>query len=411
MRLLPVRAGIRYLVVAAPDVGSLGACSIDLLTASTQARSLGASVGFLKAPATWPPALAAVTTDVPRRALTGPVGVWCRVQWRWASTTTRASAWWRARMLSMGRETARELRRYAGDDRYPAGVRTLLKNAARSVGHPVPIAGPARFPRRLIRDRIQASLDREARARAAVEARGAGIPPERPLVAIELPHRVESAWPAVEFLLELGYAVVRIGDPRGGRVDAAGVVDLACGPRPSPLLEFFVLQSARFVVCESRDVQHAAYLTGTPTLVLNARDPISRYPIRTDGAFTLTGAVELDTGRVLSLAERLEATAFQNERNIGHIPNPPDVILDAVREMHEGTSAGWQDTAGQVAFRTAATQAAQTIGATTPAVAEWGADAGFLGDGRVARMQADAFLAGSRRPEAGSPTAEAGGLL
>jgi putative glycosyltransferase (TIGR04372 family) len=401
LNLLRVRAGIRDLVVAAPDVSSLGACSIDVLTAATQARRLGASIGFLRPHGRWPAALTSVVTDVPQRALTGPVGLWCRVQWWWAATRAGSSARWRARVQSVRRETARELRGYAGDERFPAGVRTILKNAARSVGHPAPVPAPVRFPRRLVRDRVRAWLDREARAHAAVEARAAGIPSDQPLAAIELPHRVESAWPAVQFLLEQGYAVVRIGDPRGGRVQAAGVVDLACGPRPSALLEFFVLQSARFLVCESRDLQHAAYLAGTPTLTLNARDPISRYPIRADGVFTLTSAVDLDTGRVLPLAERLEAATFHNERNLGHVPNAPDVILEAVREMHEGTSASWQDTAGQAAFRAAVTQAAQTIGATTPAVAEWGADMGFVGDGRLARVQVEHGADGSRKPEAG----------
>ena len=57
-----------------------------------------------------------------------------------------------------------------------------------------------RFPRRLLRERVQVSLDRDARARAGAEARAAGIPVDRPLVAFELPHRVESALPAVAFL-------------------------------------------------------------------------------------------------------------------------------------------------------------------------------------------------------------------
>ena len=211
---------------------------------------------------------------------------------------------------------------------------------------------------------------------------------------------MSNALPAVSFLVEHGYGVVRIGDPRGGHVEMPGLVDLACAPQPktplpSALLEFFVLQSARFVVCESIDLQQAAYLTSTPTLTLNARDPISRYPVRRDGVFTLTRATDLDSGRVIPLHERLGDWFFLNDRNVGHTPNAPETVVEAVREMHEGSSAAWHDTAEQLAFRTAVTQSADALAATVPLVADWGADDGFVGDGRLARVQAAALGPGA----------------
>lgn len=385
---LAVRAGGRHLVIAQPDTSSLGACSVDLLATLVEARKLGATAGFLRPVSAWPPALAHLTSDVPPRVVTGLAGLWCRVQWRRASGLRRLAGWRRERVVSIRRELGRELRRHAGNERIPSAVRTRLKDAARAVGHPAPAAPPSTLPRRLIRERLQVSLDRDARTRAAGEARAAGIPLDRSLVAFELPHRVESALPAVSFLLDRGYGVVRIGDPRGGPVALPGLVDLACGARPGPLLEFFVLQSARFLVCESVDLQQAAYLAGTPTLTVNVRDAIARYPVRGDGVFTLTRAVDLDSGRALPVAERLEASYYQNERNIGHTPNAPELVVEAVREMHDATSGGWGETAGQTAFRAAATAAATTL-ATLPGVAGRGADAGFLGDGRLARVQAD----------------------
>lgn len=388
MKPLPVRAGFRHLIVAGPDTSSLGTCSTDVLCALVEARRLGVVAGFLRPAESWPPALAQLTSDVPRRTLTGPVGLWCRTRWHSRIMARRFSSWRRERTLSARRELARELRRHAGNERIPARVRTQLKNAARAVGHPAPTASADRFPRRLINERVQVSLDRAARARANNETRDAGIPLNRPLVAIELPHRVESAFPAMSFLIEHGYGVVRIGDPRGGAVAIPGVVDLACGPRPSPLLEFYVLQSARFLVCESQDLQHAAYLTGTPSLTLNAREPISRYPIRRDGVFTLTRAVDLDSGREIPLPERVEAAFFQNERNIGHTPNGAGTILEAVREMHEGVSGAWHETLEQAVFRTAVALAAELLAPTVPFVAAWTVDDGFIGDGRLARVQA-----------------------
>ena len=359
--------------------------------------------GSCSPPTAWPPALAQLTTAIPQRALTGPVGLWCRAHWRRAEIARRFSAWRRERALSVRRELARELRRHAGNEQVPAGVRTHLKDAARAIGHPPPKPARPGFPRRLVREPVQMSLDRDARARADNEARAAGIPRDRPLVAFEMPRRAESALPAVAFLIEHGYVVVRVGDPRGGHVDVAGVVDLASAPRPSPLLEVLVLQSARFLVCESLDLQQTAYLTATPTLTLNARDPISRYPIRRDGVFTLTTAMDLDSGRVIPLHERLEAPFFQHERNLGHIPNPPQTILDAVREMHAGTEVAWHDTAEQAAFRRAAADASTRLAPSVPLVAEWGADAGFLGDGRLAQTQAGALAPEAWGLEPGGP--------
>jgi putative glycosyltransferase (TIGR04372 family) len=392
--------GVRHLIVTGPDTNALGPCCTDIQCALVEARRLGVVAGFLRPAESWPGALAQLSTNVPRRVLTGPVGLWCRARWRWACAVRRFLAWRREQTLSIRRELARELRRHAGNERVPAGVRTQLKDAARVVGHPAPKAGRPGFPRRLVREGVQVSLDRDARARADSDAKAAGIPADRPLVAFEVPHHVESALPAITFLIEQGYGVIRIGDPRGGRVDVAGLVDLACAPRPSGLLEMLVLQSARFLVCESRDLQQAAYLTGTPTLTINARDPISRYPIRRDGVFTLTRAIDLDSGRVIPLYERLEASSYHNDRNLGHTPNPPDTILEAVREIHQGTTVAWHETAEQAAFRVAAAEASERLAAGVPFVAEWGADAGFIGDGRLARVQAHDFP-GARSPEPG----------
>ena len=51
---LPVRAGVRHLVVAGPDTSGLGACSVDVLAALVEARRLGASAGFLQPAASGP---------------------------------------------------------------------------------------------------------------------------------------------------------------------------------------------------------------------------------------------------------------------------------------------------------------------------------------------------------------------
>lgn len=139
-------------------------------------------------------------------------------------------------------------------------------------------------------------------------------------------------------------------------------------------------------------MQQLAYLTGTPTLRVNARDPFSAYPVRSDGLFTLTRAVDLDTGQVLTLDERLLVSYFQRQRNIGHALNAAPEVLAAVEEMHHGVVDGWSDSPGQASVRTAVTLEAGTEGARAQ-LGPWRADAGFLGDGRLARVQAERMAA------------------
>jgi len=56
--------------------------------------------------------------------------------------------------------------------------------------------------------------------------------------------------------------------------------------------------------------------------------------------------------------------------------------------MHERLLPGGRDADGQAEFRARLTDAAAALAPTIPYVAEWGADRGFMGDGRLARVQA-----------------------
>jgi hypothetical protein len=107
----------------------------------------------------------------------------------------------------------------------------------------------------------------------------------------------------------------------------------------------------------------------------------------------LARAVDLDSGRALALDERLGEDYFTQLRNIGHASASADELADATLEMHVRLSEGGDDTAGQTEFRAKVTKAAVALAPAVPYVAEWGADRGFMGDGRLARVQAKAAVA------------------
>jgi hypothetical protein len=136
-------------------------------------------------------------------------------------------------------------------------------------------------------------------------------------------------------------------------------------------------------------MQQLAYLTNTASLVVNVADPFGAYPIRANGLFMLKTPIDLDTGRVLAIDDLLTERYFQNLRNYGYRENTAGELTAAIEEMHAGLQNGWSDTTSQARFRSRVVDTGTALAAAVPHVAEWGPDEGFIGDGRLARVQAE----------------------
>jgi hypothetical protein len=191
----------------------------------------------------------------------------------------------------------------------------------------------------------------------------------------------------IELLDARGYRMVRLGGAAAQpRVDR--VVDVPLETANEPLRLYALLKSA-FVLSGSPALQRMAWLTNTPSLLINARDPFTVYPVRRDGIFTLATAIDLDTGRPLEMAERLELSFFQNLRNYGFRHHGPAVFTAALQEMLDGLRDGWRDTAAQTRFRNLASAAGAVISSDVADLAEHDVASGFIGDGRLAAAQAD----------------------
>jgi hypothetical protein len=277
----------------------------------------------------------------------------------------RASSafWW---------EWHRELRRQAGDERLPPDVRVRVRESAQRALARSTAARPAvaPFPRRALRDHAASVLSPSERDEARGVVKAPGLTGERPFVAIQPGRRPDLLDAAARWLVGEGYEVARIG------------------AAPDDNLEL-LLSSARFLVCEAPELQRRAYRTATPTLLLNASEPFTGYPVRGDGLFTLATAIDLDSGQVFSVADMTSDRYFRNLRNVGYRMNSTADVLSAVQEMHEGLAHGWRETGAQTRFRNLVVEAGASLAPTVPLVAEWGPDAGFIGDGRLARFQAD----------------------
>lgn len=382
------------MLVGRPEASGAAACSVDL--AALYASALEQGLGACVLPPVWADAAgltALVPGGVERRTAVGAAGVWIRVR-AWAAE--RAAAWRRTRTgarATVWLEWQREMRRQAADDTLPGDVRVTLRDRAERAGDRARAATePARrFPRSLLRLAVPTSLPPQL----AEEARGAlaraGVDLEAPRVVFDLRRAVDSIEPALARLRREGYALVRIGRATEPVRDH-GVVDLSTADGAYGAPELGALLGAQFVIAQSVELQHVAYLTATPTLLLDATDPFSGYPVRADGRFTLATAVDLDSGQVLDLDARLDERYFRNLRNCGYRPTTADVVDGAVREMQAVAAGEVVEHPAQTAFRRRVTAAGEALAERLAFVATWGPHDGFIGDGRLARDQAERLL-------------------
>jgi hypothetical protein len=341
---------------------------------------------------------------MPARGLTG---AWIRSRWWGSAARRRLAERAAAARGSFWLEWHKEIRRHVGDERLPVDLRGQLReHAHRSLSRSSASRIITRFPRRLLHDRVRTTLPFELKAEASAAAVAAGIPLDAPLVAIDVRRWPETLADAMAWLEREGYFVVRIdeesngGSARNGSARNGGSAEYSgAGPAlrtgAGPALRTLVMLTARFVICDSLERQHLAYLTGTPTLLINARDPFTAYPVRADGLFTMATAIDLDSGRELASSEWLEEAYFRSLRTCGYRATNAADVLAAAQEMHEGVSGTWRDSPGQIRFRERATAAGTALAGRVPLVAEWGPDTGFLGNGRLARVQADRWSVAS----------------
>jgi hypothetical protein len=288
---------------------------------------------------------------------------WAR---RWRRSRERIAA----AGASFWQELYRELRRHAGDERLPFDLRTRLRHAAqRAFERSQRERMPNRFPRLFLRTRAPLRIpERRARqARAALER--LGFRPTQPFVTADVRGRDEAFHDSLALLESRGYAVMRL--------------------RHDSTLDAYLLLSCAFLLCDNPEAQRAAYVTNTPTLTVNATDAFTCYPVRQDGIYLLKTAIDLDSGRLFTPRDVLGESYYRNRRNIGYRDNRSDEIRDAVSEMLEGLRQGWCDSEGQARYRAAAVAAGESLASRVRHVATWGPVDGFIGDGRLARVQAD----------------------
>jgi len=344
-------------------------------------------------------ALPVALDDVPVVTADGPQGAWLSAVWAAASSVRDARARWQNWAGAIARELHREWRRSAGDDRLPFELRQRLRAIAdASIGRARPEID--RFPRRLLRHAPAVLRFSDAAARARTELAAHGITGESPLVTFETRTRPDIASAAIDVLRHDGYTIAWLGDRCDDWGPRDGVVDLTTAAEKSPLLQMSLLATSAFVVCESVDVQQLAYFTNTPSLLINAKEPFMPYPVTANGLYVLATAIELERVQQIDIETMFTEPYFRDLRkreargrrrgSFGYRDNTADEVVEAIRELQAGLASNWTDESdSQRRFRARVVEAGAALAEVSPHVVEWGPDAGFIGDGRLVRFQAD----------------------
>lgn len=183
----------------------------------------------------------------------------------------------------------------------------------------------------------------------------AGIDPARPIVTLHVREsgyrqrpavrqqqldrlrdaRIDTYRPAVTWLVDRGYQVIRIGDSTMTPCRWHGVVDLATAPWRTEACELWATLHSRFFVCGDSGPYLLGQLAGVPCLSVNVFR-LGYNTIRANDRYIVKRVFDRVRGRCLSIAEQLSEAFVRGPLDLDRyewIDNTPDEIREAVEDM------------------------------------------------------------------------------
>jgi putative glycosyltransferase (TIGR04372 family) len=219
---------------------------------------------------------------------------------------------------------------------------------------------------------IRVALAPQVNAAASRLAPQLGLTPNTPMVVLHVrdsgyyarvdgrdhPHAtlrnasIATYLPAIDYLVERGFTIVRIGDSQSVPLRRRGVIDLTTWPHRTSAIDLWCLTNARFFIASDSGPYCLAWLFQVPSLGINFTRPLQNYPLLPHDMAIYKRLRDRRTGRVLSLREMAEHKAlclWQREQAFGHfdyqifperrlfdvVDNSSDDIVGAVRDMLE----------------------------------------------------------------------------
>jgi len=421
--------GARRIRVTLPNERHYGHLGLEIVMSLAHAKQEGTDVYFVRPSTSLGSGLFELESPEVR-VLRPPrvVRELLRICISWRRFRDRIDDWRYEVRKQVEREIGREATRYVANPGMPQQVRERLRSARRRLRASLEQAargrrlGPPYYERRILREPVPVQLRPAAGEEAARQARACGIAPDARLVCIHAREggykrgneiqdtkpetgrndharnaRIESYLHAVDYLVQRGYTVIRLGDSSMTPLRHPGVVDLATSPARTNLLEVYCLLRSDCMVAGESAYVNLIYLTNTPVLLVNVTEPISAYPIRAPGLFLHKTIVDKPTGRRLTSFDLLGLDyhrRLRDTRRYLYVDNSPEEILDATREMIEWLSGTWTECQTQRSYHEAVMAAAAQLRRRSIYVRKWGLHEGFLGDGRIARVAVGVAPAG-----------------
>ena len=416
-----VRLGPRRVRVTRPNERQYGHLGLEIVMSLARARQEGADVYFVRPCTSLGSGLFELESPEVRVLRPTPV---VRELFRtcisWRRLRDRIADWREEVREQVEREFVREATRYVANPGMPQEVRESLRSARRRLRASLEQAardrrlGSPYYERRLLREPVAVRLHPAASEEAARQARAHGIAPDARLVCIHAREagykrgnelqdtkpevgrddqtrnaRIESYLQAVDYLVQRGYTVIRLGDPSMTPVHHPGVVDLATSPARTNLLEVYCLLRSDLIVAGESAYVNLICLTNTPILLVNVTEPISAYPVRAPGLFLPKTVVDKRTGRRLTNLDLLSLDyhhRLRDTRRYLYVDNSPEEIREAIREMIEWLDGTRTECQAQRSYHEAIMSASARLRRCSSYVRKWGLHEGFLGDGRIARV-------------------------
>jgi len=411
----------RRVLIARPNARQYGHLGLEMLMALAEARRAAANVYFVRSRDVPGPGLFELDSrEVRVLRLSRAIGKAAAAHLMIGAWRSRSSEWRRQWVDGVRSELIHEFTHHAHKKHVPKDVRYQLRQWRRHLqeGRDAlrrPSEAPrSYFQRRLLREPVETHLRPEAEEEARRSARAHGIPDDAPIVAIHAREsgykrgremqdakpetgrddgarnaRIETYFEACDFLVNLGYTIVRLGDPSMTPVVRPGIIDIATSPARSNLLEVFLLLRSEFLIAGESGLLGVSYLTNTPLLTVNATEPISAYPIRPDGLFVTKQVIDKESGRRLRQEDFLTETyqnALRSTRRYFYIDNTAAEVAAAAREMRQWVHGERSESPGQRDYHDRIMAAAADLQTRMSYIRKWGLDDGFLGDGRIANV-------------------------
>lgn len=416
-----VRLGLRRVRVTEPNERQYGHLGLEMAMTLAHARQERTDVYFVR-PAT-SLGLGLFELESPDVRILRPprlVRDVFRAFVSWRRIRDQIDRWRALKSEEIQRELVREATRYVMNPSMPAPVRERVRRMRRRLRTSLEQlarnrrAGPPYYERRLLREPVPVRLHAAADAAAAGQARAHGIPEDARLVCIHSREggykrgqeiqdtkpevgrddrsrnaKIETYLEAVDYLVQQGYTVVRLGDPTMSPLRHPGVIDLATSPARTNLLEIWCLLRCDFVIAGESAYVNLICMTNTPIVLVNATEPISAYSVRAPGLFLLKTVVDRRDGRRLTPVDFLSRDyhrQLRDTRRYVYVDNTPEEIRDVTREMVDWIRGRWHESDEQRSYHDVIMAASARLRRYSAYVRKWGLHEGFLGDGRIAQV-------------------------